>query len=107
MVCNSVKCAQGAHFGRLSKIVFRVLAAMPTVGEIGSANLCSCKFIKENQQRKLFDKHGLDAGLSRLGNKIHQGCRLTKTRVVADIGSAKIGSLYADANSTACNSLCK
>jgi len=30
--CNSVKRARGAHFGRLSKTVPRVLAAMPIVG---------------------------------------------------------------------------
>ena len=38
-------------------------AAMPTGG---------------NRQRKFFDEHGLDDGLSRPGRKIHQGDTLTK-----------------------------
>ena len=71
---------------------------MPTVGKIGNTILCSCKFVKENQHHKLFDEHGLDVGLYRAGNKTHQGCRLTKIRVFADIGSAHMGSMYADAN---------
>ena len=83
--------------------MFRVLAAMPTVGKISNTILCNSKFIKENLRRKLFDKHGLD----RSSNKTHQGFRLMKTRVVADIGSTNIGSLYLDVNLAACNSLCE
>jgi hypothetical protein len=35
----------------------RVLAAMPTVGEIGSADLCGCKFIKEKSATQIVDEH--------------------------------------------------
>jgi hypothetical protein len=53
--------------------------AMPTGGKIGSADLCSCRFVGENRQRRFFDEHGLDAGLARPGRKIHQGDTLTNS----------------------------
>jgi hypothetical protein len=55
-------------------------AAMPTGGEIGSADLCSCRFVGENRHRRLFDEHELDAGLARPFRKIHRGDTLTKQR---------------------------
>ena len=54
------------------------VAAMPIVGKISSVYLCSCRFVKENRQQRLFDEHGLDAGLSKPGKKIHQGGTLMK-----------------------------
>jgi hypothetical protein len=32
------------------------VAAMPTVGKIGSVNVCSCRFVGENQKRRFFVK---------------------------------------------------
>ena len=55
-------------------------AAMPTGGKIGSADLCSCRFVGEKRQRRFFDEHGLDDGLSRPGRKICRGDTLTKQR---------------------------
>jgi hypothetical protein len=49
-------------------------------GEIGSADLCNWGFVRENRQRRLFDEHGLDAGLSRPGRKSRPGDTLTKQR---------------------------
>jgi hypothetical protein len=37
----------------------RVLAAMPTVGEIGSADLCGCRFVKGKSAAQIVDEHGL------------------------------------------------
>jgi hypothetical protein len=48
------------------------VAAMLTVGKIGSADLCSCRFARENRHCKLFDGHGLDTGLFRPSKKIFQ-----------------------------------
>jgi hypothetical protein len=56
------------------------VAAMPPVGKIGGADLCSWGFVGENRQRRFFDKHGLDDGLSRPCRKIHRGDTLTKQR---------------------------
>ena len=55
-------------------------AAMPTGGKIGSADLCSCRFVGEKRQRGFFDEHGLDAGPARPCRKIHRGDTLTKER---------------------------
>jgi hypothetical protein len=55
-------------------------AAMPRGGRIGSADLCSCRFVGEKRQRRFFDEHGLDDGLSRPGRKIRPGDTLTKQR---------------------------
>ena len=85
----------------------RVLAAMPTVGEIGSADLCGCRFVKGKSAAQIVDEHGLDDGISKPGRKTRQGHRLTRTGAVEEFGSEDIGSLHADANSAACNSLCK
>jgi hypothetical protein len=79
----------------------RVLAAMPTGAEIGSADLCSCRFVKEKSAAQIVDEHGLDDGLSRPRRKTRQGDRLTRTGVVEEFGSEDIGSLHADANSAA------
>jgi hypothetical protein len=46
---------------------------MPTVVEIGSADLCICSFIKEKSATQIVDKHGLDAGMSRPDRKNRQG----------------------------------
>ena len=43
----------------------RVLAAMPSVREIGSADLCGCRFVKGKSAAKIVDEHGLDEGLSK------------------------------------------
>jgi hypothetical protein len=72
---------------------------MPTVGKIGSADLCSCRFVKEKSAAQIVDKHGLDDGLSMLSRKTRQGHRLTRTGVVVEFDSKDIGSLHADANS--------
>ena len=85
----------------------RVLAAMPTVGEIGSADLYGCRFVKEKSATQIVDEHGLDNGMSKPGRKTRQGHRLTRTGAVEEFGSEDIGSLHADANSTARNGLCK
>ena len=79
----------------------RVLAVMPTVGEIGSADLCGCRFVKEKSTAQIVDEHGLDDGMSKPGRKTHQGHRLTRTGAVEEFGSEDIGSLHADVNSTA------
>jgi hypothetical protein len=47
----------------------RVLAAMPTVGEIGSADLCCCSFVKEKSAAQIVDEHWLDDGMSKPGRK--------------------------------------
>jgi hypothetical protein len=49
-------------------------------GGIGSAYLRSCRFVGEKRQRRFFDEHGLDDGLSRPGRKIRPGDTLTKQR---------------------------
>jgi hypothetical protein len=59
---------------------------MPT-GGISSADLCSCRFVGEKRQRRFFDEHGLDAGLSRPGRKIHPGDTLTKRRWFRHVGA--------------------
>lgn len=46
--CNNVKRAWGAHFGKLSKTLFWVLTVMLTMEKIGSVNLCSYRFVREN-----------------------------------------------------------
>ena len=51
-----------------------------SVGRFGSADLCGCRFVGENRQRRLSDEHGLDAGLSRPGRKSRRGDTLTKQR---------------------------
>jgi hypothetical protein len=80
---------------------------MPTVGEIGSANLCGCRFVKGKSAAQIVDEHELDDGMSKPSRKTRQGHRLTRTWAVEEFGSAGIGSLHADANSAARNSLCK
>ena len=68
------------------------VAAMPTVGKIDRAYLCSWRPVVENRQRRvvqleavgenqqyrLLDEHELDVGPLRPGKKIHQGGALTK-----------------------------
>jgi len=79
----------------------RVMAVMPTVGEIGSVDLCDCRFVKEKSAAQIVDEHGLDDGMSKPGKKTRQGHRLTRIGVVEEFGSEDIGSLHADANSAA------
>jgi hypothetical protein len=85
----------------------RVLAAMLTVGEIGSADLCGCRFVKGKSAKQIVDEHGLDDGMFKSGRKTRQGHRLTRTGAVEEFGNARIDSLHADANSAARSSLCK
>jgi len=85
----------------------RMLAAMPTVVEIGSADLCGCRFVKGKSAAQIVDEHWLDDGLSRPRRKTRQGDRLTRTGAVEEFSNEDIGSLHADANSTARSSLCK
>ena len=59
---------------------------MPTVGKIGSADLCSWKPVGENRQRRFFDEHGLDARLSRPGRKHRQGIALAKQGLFSHSG---------------------
>ena len=89
------------------KQYLRVLAAMPIVGEIGSADLWGCRFVKGKSAAQIVDEHGLDDGMSKPGRKTRQGHRLTRTGPVEEFGSEDIGSLHANANSAACNGLCK
>jgi len=89
------------------KQYLRVLAAMPTMGEIGSANLCGCRFVKGKSAAQIVDKHGLDDGMSKPDRKTRQGHRLTRRGPVEEFSSEDIGSLHADANSAARNGLCK
>jgi hypothetical protein len=74
---------------------------MPTVGEIGSADLCGCRFVKGKSAAQIVDEHWLDDGMSKPGRKTRQGHRLTRMGAVEEFGSEDIGSLYADANSAA------
>jgi len=84
-----------------------VLAAMPTGAEIGSADLCGCRFVKGKSAAQIVDEHWLDDGMSKPGRKTRQGHRQTRTGTVEEFGSEDIGSLHADANSAARSSLCK
>jgi len=79
----------------------RVLAAMPIVGEIGSVDLCGCRFVKGKSAAQIVDEHWLDNEMSKPDRKIRQGHRQTRTGVVEEFGSGDIGSLHADANSAA------
>jgi hypothetical protein len=83
------------------KQALRVLAAMPNRGEIGSADLCGCRFVKGKLAAQIVDEHWLDDGLSRPRRKTRQGDRLTRTGAVEKFGSEDIGSLHAEANSAA------
>lgn len=74
---------------------------MPTVGEIGSTDLCGCRFVKGKSAAQIVDEHGLDEGLSKPSRKTRQGDRLTRIGAIAEFGSVDRGSLHADANSAA------
>jgi len=100
-MCNSVKRARVAHFGRLSKTGPKGAGSYATVGEIGSADLCGCRFVKGKSAAQIIDEHGLDDGMSKPGRKTRQGQRLTRTGAVEEFGSEDIGSLHADVNSAA------
>ena len=89
------------------KQYLRVLAAIPTVGEIGNADLCGCRFVKGKSAAQILDEHGLDDGMSKQGRKTRQGHRLTRTGPVEEFDSEGIGNLHADANSAVRNGLCK
>jgi len=80
------------------KQCLRVLAAMPTVGKIGSADLCGSRFVKGKSAVQIVDEHGLDDGMSKPSRKTRQGHRLTRTWAVEEFGSE---GLHADANSAA------
>ena len=80
---------------------------MPTVGEIGSADLWGCRFVKGKTVAQIVDEHGLDDGMFKPDRKTHQGHRQTRTGAVEEFGSEDIGSLHANANSAARNDLCK
>jgi len=80
---------------------------MPTGAEIGSADLCGCRFVKGKSAAQIVDEHWLDDGMSKPGRKTRQGHRQTRTGTVEEFGSEDIGSLHADANSAARSSLCK
>jgi len=85
----------------------RVLATMPTVGEIGSVDLCGCRFVKGKSAAQIVDEHWLDDGMSKPGRKIRQGHRQTRTGAVEKFDNEDIGSLHADANLAARSGLCK
>jgi hypothetical protein len=95
------------------KQVLKVLAAMPTVGEIGSADLCGCGFVKGESVAQIVDEHWLDDGMSKPGRKTRQGLsRNSAAKTLAACTQMRIrqrrnGSLHADANSAACSRLCK
>jgi len=85
--------------------------------------LCSCRLVKGKSAAQIIDEHGLDDEMSKPGSKTRQGDRLARTENWGcrgirlrkhwqpahkyKFGSAGIGSLQADANSTARNGLCK
>jgi len=77
---DSVPRISGLDSPRLDGEDIGAVAAMPPAGKTGSADLCSWGFVGENRQCRLFDEHGLDAGLSRPGRKSHRGDTLTKQR---------------------------
>jgi len=77
----------------------RVLAVMPTVEEIGSLDLCGCRFVKEKSATQIVDEHGLDDGMSKPGMKTRQGHRLTSTATVKEFSSE---GLHTDENAAAC-----
>jgi len=83
------------------KQCLRVLGAMSTVGEIGSVDLCGCRFVKEKLTAQIIDEHRLDDEMSKPDKKTCQGYRLTRTGAVEEFGSEDNDSLYADANSAA------
>jgi len=56
----------------------RMLAAMPTVEEIGSADLCGWRFVKGKSAAQIVNEHGLEDGMSKPGRKTRQGHRLTR-----------------------------
>ena len=56
---------------------------------------------------QIVDEHSLDDGMSKPGRKTRQGHSLTRTGAVEEFVGEDIGSLHADANSGARNSLCK
>jgi len=55
--CNSVKCAWDAHFGRLAKTGPKGAGSHANRGEIGSADLCSCRFVKGKSIVQIVDEH--------------------------------------------------
>ena len=85
----------------------KVLAAMPTVGEIDSVDLHDYRFVKKKSAAQIVDEHGLGDGMSKPGRKTRQRHRLTRTGAVEEFDSDDIGSLHAYANSAARSSLCK
>jgi hypothetical protein len=89
------------------KQALRVLAAMPTEEEIGSADLCSCRFVEGKSAAQIVDEHWLDDGMSKPCRKTRQGHRQMRTGAVEEFGSEDIGSLHTNANSAARSSLCK
>jgi len=52
---------------------------MPTMGEIGSVDLCGCRFVKGKSAAQIVDEHWLDDGMSKPGRKTRQGHRQTRT----------------------------
>jgi hypothetical protein len=78
---------------------------MLTVGEISSADLYDCRFVKGKLAKQIVDEHGLDDGMSKSGRKTRQGHRLARTGAVEEFGSEDIGSLHADANLAACTQM--
>jgi hypothetical protein len=71
---------------------------MLTVGEISSAYLCGCRFVKGKSAVQIVDEHEIDDGMSKPDRKTRQGHRLTRTWAVEEFGSEDIGNLHADAN---------
>jgi len=55
------------------KQYLRVLAAMSTVREIGSVDLCGCRFIKEKLAAQIVDEHRLDDEMSSQARKLVRG----------------------------------
>jgi hypothetical protein len=105
--CNSVKCAWDARFGRLAKTGPEGAGSHANRGEIGSADLCGCRFVKGKSAVQIVDEHWLEDGLSKPCRKTRQGDRLMRTGAVEEFGSEDIGSLHAKANSTTRSSLSK
>jgi len=79
----------------------KMLAAVPTVGEIDSVDLHDYRFVKKKSTAEIVDEHGLDDGMFKPGRKTRQGHRLTRTGAVEEFDSDNIGSLHAYANSAA------
>lgn len=69
VVCNNVKCARGARFGRLVKTVPKGAGSYANSGINRQRRFVHCRFVKGKSAAQIVDEHGLDDGLSRPSRK--------------------------------------